>query len=245
MNYKYFFFIFFLLSCDSNIGKQLKKSSYSSTGFAYIYNETDYLEKIINKRFNSNLPEVSHLTLKAGTIVKLTNPINNKSHKYKIKKKSQYPDFYKILITNPVANKLNLSKDLPFVEIVEVKKNKSFIAKKTKIFKEEEKIHTNAPVELVKIDNISKDKKTKNKIINNKYNIIIGEFYSMNSVTTLKKRIINELINFNDKNLYIKVKKTNKITLLSGPYKSINLLKNDYIQLKKFGFEELDININE
>ena len=41
-------------------------------------------------------------------------------------------------------------------------------------------------------------------------------------------------------------KKTSKeFEVLSGPYKSINLLKNDYIVLKNFGFEELDIFINE
>ena len=45
--------------------------------------------------------------------------------------------------------------------------------------------------------------------------------------------------------MIIKIKKSNKITLLSGPYTSINLMKNDYIQLKNFGFEELDITINE
>ena len=41
------------------------------------------------------------------------------------------------------------------------------------------------------------------------------------------------------------MKNKNKIRLLSGPYRSINLMKNDYIQLKNFGFEELDISINE
>ena len=73
----------------------------------------------------------------------------------------------------------------------------------------------------------------------------ISEFYSKNSAFLLKKRITQELINFDSKKLYIKSKKSNKITLLSGPYNSINSMKNDYIQLKKFGFEELDISINE
>ena len=36
-----------------------------------------------------------------------------------------------------------------------------------------------------------------------------------------------------------------EINLLSGPYKSVNSLKNDYIKLINFGFEELDIAINE
>ena len=48
---------------------------------------------------------------------------------------------------------------MPMVEVIEIKKNKSFVAAKTKIFKEEEKIHNNAPVETVKINNISKNSK--------------------------------------------------------------------------------------
>ena len=95
MNFKYFFFILLLLSCDANTSKQLKKSSFTSSGFAYIYNENDYSQKIINKKFDPNLAEVSHLTLKVGTIVKLTNPINNKSRNYKIKKNLDIPNFIK------------------------------------------------------------------------------------------------------------------------------------------------------
>ena len=40
---------------------------------------------------------------------------------------------HKVLITEPVAKKLDLDLDLPLLEIIEIKKNKSFIAKKTKI----------------------------------------------------------------------------------------------------------------
>ena len=38
---------------------------------------------------------------------------------------------------------------------------------------------------------------------------------------------------------------SNKIDLISGPYKTINLMKNDYILIKNFGFEELDIILND
>ena len=178
-------------------------------------------------------------------MIKIINIKTNESIILRNNKKFQYPEFYKILITEPVANELNLSKDVPLVEIIEVKKNKSFIAKKTKIFKEEEKIHSNAPVETVIINNISKHKKNNKKVIKDKFHIVIAEFYSKNSAYLLKKRITQELTNFDSKKLYIKSKKSNKITLLSGPYTSINLMKNDYIQLKNFGFEELDIDINE
>ena len=172
------------------------------------------------------------------------NPKTNESIIIKNSKKIEFPDFYKILITDATAKKINIKKDLPLVEILEIKKNKSFIAKKTKIFIEEKKIHSNAPVELVKIDNISKNK-TKNIAEKDKIFIIIAEFYSNESALLLKKRITNDLTNFNSSKLYIKTKKTNKITLLSGPYSSINLMKNDYIALKEFGFEELNVSINE
>ena len=245
MNYKIFIILFLITSCSQNPNKLKFTKPYSSKGLAYIYNDKDYDDKIIKKKFNNELLQIGHNKLRPGSLIKIINSKTNDFIVIKNSKKVEYPDFYKILITNQVAIKLKLPANLPFVEVVEVKKNKSFIAEKTKIFKEEEKIHNKAPVELVKIDNLSKDKQSKNKVIKDKFYIVIGEFYSINSVNLLKKRIINELTNFSDKNLYTKREKTNKITLLSGPYNSINLLKNDYIQLKKFGFEELDININE
>ena len=62
---------------------------------------------------------------------------------------------------------MNLNKDLPLVEILEIKKNKSFVAKKAKIFNEEKKISSNAPVTSVQISNISKKRKIKKNIKKN------------------------------------------------------------------------------
>ena len=83
------------------------------------------------------------------------------------------------------------------------------------------------------------------KVNTDDFYIIIGEFYSKNSAIILKKRISKELVNFDRNKLLISSNNSKKSTLLSGPYNSINLMKNDYIQLKKFGFEELDVSINE
>ena len=69
-------------------------------------------------------------------------------------------------------------------------------------------------------------------------------FILLNQLIFLKKNS-NEIKNFDSKKLIIKVKKANKISLLSGPYNSINLVKNDYTLLKNYGFEELDISLNE
>ena len=245
MKYKLIILFFFLTSCTQNYSKSELHKPFNSKGFAYIYNEEDFLNQVINKKLDNNLLQIAHNKLRPGSLIKIINTKTNDSIILKNNKRFEYPEFYKIIITKPVAEKINLQLDLPFVEIIEVKKNKSFVAKKTKIFKEEEKIHSNAPIESVTINNISKNIKNKNKTIKDKFYIIIAEFYSKDSAATLKQRISQELLNFDNKKLYIKTKKSNKISLISGPYNSINLMKNDYIQLKKFGFEELDISINE
>ena len=244
MKYKIIILIFFLTSCAQNYSKTNLNQPFISKGFAYIYNDEDFIDKIIKKKLDNNSLQIAHNKLRPGTLIKIINVKTNESIIVKNTKRFQYPDFYKILITKAVADELNLKADLPLVEVIELKKNKSFIAKEAKIFKEEEKIHNNAPVETVKIDNISKNN-NKDKTVKEKFYIIIAEFYSKNSASLLKERINKELTNFDDKKLFINTKKSNKISLLSGPYNSINLMKNDYILLKKFGFEELDISINE
>ncbi len=244
MKYKIIILIFFLTSCAQNYSKTNLNQPFISKGFAYIYNDEDFIDKIIKKKLDNNSLQIAHNKLRPGTLIKIINVKTNESIIVKNTKRFQYPDFYKILITKAVADELNLKADLPLVEVIELKKNKSFIAKEAKIFKEEEKIHNNAPVETVKIDNISKNN-NKDKTVKEKFYIIIAEFYSKNSAALLKERINKELTNFDDKKLFINTKKSNKISLLSGPYNSINLMKNDYILLKKFGFEELDISINE
>ena len=62
------------------------------------------------------------------------------------------------------------------VEILEVKKNKSFVAKKTKIYNEKKKKYINAPVETVKIDNISKNKVSNKKETKEKFILLLQNF---------------------------------------------------------------------
>ena len=245
MKYKIILIFLFITSCTQNYNRLNNNAPFNSKGFAFIYNIQDYNEGIIKTRLNHESLEVVHNRLKPGSLVKIINLKSNNYVVIKTSKRFEYPKFYNILITKPVAEKLKLNKDLPLVEVIEVKRNKSFIAKKTKIFKEEEKIHSNAPVETVTINNISKNNFKTNKKKTNNFDIIIAEFYSKQSAIFLKKRIIKELTNFNHKKLTIKSKKSGKTSLISGPYNSINLMKNDYIQLIDFGFEELDIAINE
>jgi hypothetical protein len=245
MKYKIIILLLFLSSCAQNQNTFNLKPAFTSKGLALIYNEFHFDNKVINRKLDDSSFQIAHNKIKTGSLIKIINPYTNESIILKNSKKVKYPQFYKLLITKPVAEKINLNLELPFIEIIEVKKNKSFIAKKTKIYKEEKKIFSNAPIESVKINNISKISKQAKLIKEKNIYIVIAEFYSKKSALILKKRIINDLSNFNSKKLVIKSKNINKITLLSGPYRSINSMKNDYIHLNNFGFEELDISINE
>ena len=139
MKFKSLIFLL-LISCTTEFNKNYEKTSFSSSGFAYIYSEQDFNNKIIKKKFDNTKFLVAHSKLKTGTLIKLTNPNNNKSVNLKVYRKLDYPELYQVLITEPVANKLNLKKEVPYVEIEEIKKNKSFIADRAKTFNEEKKV---------------------------------------------------------------------------------------------------------
>ena len=221
------------------------RKPYNSTGFALIYNETDYETGIIKNKLDNESLAISQKNLKIGSLIKLINPENKKSLVLKNVKNVEYPDFYKILITKAVANNLDINGELPLIEILEIKKNKSFIAEKAKIYNEEKKIPTKAPVTSVQISNISKKKPVLKKTNVENIYILVASFYTDEAANLLKKRIITEVPNYDIQKLGIKKRSNKEFEVISGPYKSINLLKNDYIVIKNFGFEELDIFVNE
>ena len=245
MKYRIFIFLFFLFSCSQHYTKHDNRKSYNASGLAYIFDENDYVLKKNKKKLNNDYFQIAHKDLKVGTLIKLINPNNKETIVLKNSKKIDYPDFYKILITKPVAFKLKIDKELPLIEVLEIKKNKSFIAKKAQMFEEETKIPSKAPVTSVQISNISKKKNISVKKNTQNIYILIASFYTSEAANLLKKRIIKEVPNYDIKKLRIKKSSNKEFEVISGPYKSINLLKNDYIDIKNFGFEELDIFVNE
>jgi len=246
MKYKIFLLLIFLFSCSSE-PIQNKKSNfvpYSSKGFALIFNEYDYKNKVISHKLNADKYEIGHSKIRKNSTVIITNPENKKSVTLKVSKKVKYPDFFKVVITEKISQKLGLSPDLPFVDIQERVKNKSFVAERAVTFSEEKNVLTKIPVTKVKIDNISKkNTANKNQKKTKKYSIIIGDFYSKDWANNL----IDLLVNENIKRDVFKVKKLkkNKYQLTAGPYTTINTLKNDYFKLNKYGFENLDIKQND
>ena len=243
MKFKIFILFFLLSSCVSN-GVSNKKSNfipYSSKGFALIYNEEDYNQKIVSSRLNSDKLEVGHNKLNRNSIIVITNPENKKSITMLVSKKVKYPNFYKVLITEGIAKKLELNNELPFIDIQQKIKNKSFVAKKAVTHSEEKIASDKAPVTDIKITNISTVKNSKK--LKKKYLIIIGNFYSKSSADALIGLLINEDVS--EEVFKVKKLSKNKYRLTAGPYGSINTLKNDYFKLNKYGFDDLDIKLYE
>ena len=245
MKFSSVFILLFIYSCSANYTKYENRTPYNSKGFAFIYKDNDFQNKIIKIKMNNKIAEAAHHTLKPGVTLKIINPKNNKSVVLKNSSKTNFSDFYKILITKSLADEIGLSYDFPLVEVLEIKKNKSFVAKKAKIFNEEKKIPSKAPVASVKISNISKNKSKITSSVPDKIFIHVASFYSTETAKFLRQRIIKELPELSSKKVKLKKISSKETQVISGPYTSVNLLKNDYIKLKNYGFEELDILINE
>ena len=242
MKFSLIILLFFIVSCKQTTSTKYEKKTYFSKGFAYIYNEKDYENKIINKKIKTNETIISTNNIRRGALLKISNPRNGKNIIAKNSKKINYPDFYKILIMENIAQQLNLDKDFPYIEIEEIKKNKSFIAKKAEMHAEEKQVPNKAPVEKVKISTLGK--KSINKLEKKpKFVIILGNFYSLNSAKNLKKRIYSDSQLLKDKKISIKKINDNNYEVFLGPYYTINIIKNDYIALKQINFEEIDVKI--
>ena len=219
-------FLFFAVSSCVNYSQSYDKNiqSYYSTGFAFIKENKESSTR-------ADMYEASHNQLNKGTKIRIIET----------NKKETFNSFYKVEVNQNLAKKLRLNISFPYVEVSEIKKNKSFIAKKAITENDEKKIANNAPVDKINISNITKNKKKKVKIKSNKYSILIASFSEKESAVLLKDRLSNSL-NKNSSNLiYISKKNKKNYDLLIGPYNTINKLKNDYIVLMEHRFEDLDI----
>tara|TARA_Y100000590_G_scaffold274281_1_gene307970 strand:+ start:13343 stop:14107 length:765 start_codon:yes stop_codon:yes gene_type:complete len=219
------------------------KKYFASAGFALIYDDSLYINKTINKKINNEDLVAVHSFLKRNTLVKIINPENEKEVTVKISKNAEYPKIFNIVITNRIAKEIELNIDDPLIEILEVKKNKTFIAKESNIFDEEKEVAQKAPVDSIQMNDLSINKtteKNKNKKIkdNKNFYLIISDFYYFETAEELK----NDLITKTKVNkFYVKKIKDNKFRLSVGPFKNFNALKSTYISLNNLGFDELNV----
>ena len=194
MNYKIFFLLIFinLSSCIENPTKPVKTNDFTkkyfvNKGFALIYSPTLTLDKLVNKKINDRELLIFQKNLKKNTTVKIINLLNNRSILARVGANVDYPDFYNSVISKRIADELNLSNSESYIEIVEVIKNSHFIAKQAKTFDEEKNVATKAPVDEIKISNLSTNKKIKKKKIKRKFNYLIqiADLYFKDSAYSL------------------------------------------------------------
>ena len=238
-----FIFPFFLSSCAEykfpDQAKKKEKKFYSSIGFALVYDVSYYEQKIINKKINNDKNDVMHNNLKTNTKVRITNPENSKFIETRIVKNGTYPKIFTSVISQKISTTLSLDQENPYIEITEIKKNKTFIAQKANTFDEEKNVVNKAPVEEIEIANLS-DPVEKKLTIGKKNNfaLLINEFYYEKSAIRLKNELTKKT---NVNKFYIKKINNNKYRLLVGPFKNFKALKATYISLNNLGFEDLNI----
>ena len=234
----------FIASCAEykiqSKSKKKEKLYFSSSGFALIYADKYFLDNIVSKKLDNNDFRLMHSFLKVNTPIKIINPINSKFIETKVFKKGNYPSIFNSVINKKIAIFLDLNPDSPFVEIIELKKNIRYVAKEGNTFDEEKNVAEKVPVVQIEMDNLTDDQNTTQlkKIKEQRFFLIISDFYYLKSANILKNKLSQEL---SIKNMSIKKLNNNTFRLLVGPFKNFNALKTTYISLNNFGFETLNV----
>ncbi len=238
--------ILFLTACQQyddnkkvvNYSNYLK---YSNTGFTLIYDEQLKKDNKISKKIDNRSLVIFHKKIKKNSFVKITNPVNDKSIIAKvISNNVQFSDFYNSVITKRIANELSIDFSEPYIDLVLISENSTFIAKKAKTFDEEKNVAEKAPVDGITIDNLGADLNKKNQIKKHKflYSIKIADFYYKDSADNMILRIKKET---KLKNPFIKKLSQTKYRVLLGPFNDIKKLEKSFDEIKLLEFENLEI----
>ena len=249
MSYSFFLYILFILflsSCTeiNNINfstKPIITEKFSNKGFALIYEDDLLKKKIVNKKISDRDLIIFQKNLKKGTPVKIFNPTNKKSLIAKVGKNSTYPSFNNSVISKRIFTELDLDLNDPYIHIVQIIEQDTFIAKKTKTFDVEKKVANKAPVESISINNLNDSenltpkKKDKKRF---KYAIKIADFYFEKTAISMVNRVKTETSLIN-----VKIRKMakNKFRVYLGPYSELKTLQKVYNSVEKLKFENIEI----
>ena len=249
MHYKSLIIIFFifLLGCEqNNLNKNVLNqeivSKYKNSGFALVYDPSLKKEKKISKKIDNRSLLIFHKSLKKNSFVKITNPVNQKTVIAEvISNKVKFSDFYNSVITSRIAEELSLSLNEPYINLVLISQNSTFVAKKAKTFKEEKKVAEKAPVDGIQIDNLGEINQQKKEALKEdffSYSIKIADFYYKDSAENMSNRIVNET---NIKNPLIQTISNTKYRVLLGPFNDIKKLEDSFNEIKSLDFENIEI----
>ena len=237
------FFLIFLFGCEQlNSNKTSKinfkpEKKFKNIGFSLIYNKDLGIKNIDQRSL-----QIYHKKLKAKSLVKITNPLNNKSLIAEIKSnRVKFSNFYNSVITNRIAETLEISPAEPYIEIILISRDTTFVASKTKTFEEEREVAQKAPIDGIQISDLNgKSNQKIKKNVNKKfsYSIKVADFYYKKTAKLMIDRIKTET-SINQVKL-IKLSKTNYRVLL-GPFNDINSLRDSFEKMNSLNFENLEI----
>ena len=245
MNYKIFLFFLstlFLFSCENSNNnfnnKEFKiNKRYKNIGFTLISN--DKLDNV--KSLDQRSLDIYHKSLKKKSTVKITNPKNGKYLIARVKSnRVKFSDFYNSVVSNRIAEALELNLEEPYIEILLIPKNSTFVAKKAKTFDEEKEVADKAPIDGIVINDLNKKKNMKKNIKSESfsYSIKLADFYYKNTALMMIDRIKQETLLENYK--IIELSKT-KYRVLIGPFNDIKSIQESFDKIKSLNFENIEI----
>ena len=144
------------------------------------------------------------------------------------------------MISDRISKEIDLDLDEPYVEIIEILNDSTFIAKKAKIFDEEKQVANKAPIDEINVNNLNdNNKKTKkNKKDQFNYLIKIADFYFKDSAFAMVDRIEKETpIN----NAVVKNLSKTQYRVIIGPFDNINSLQKVFNDINILEFENIEI----
>ena len=247
MPYRILTFLLFIIlnSCvtgplekkDSSI---ISKSYFLNKGFALVYNEELYKEKLVKGKIEDRSLTIFQKNLKKNTKVKITNLINSKYIIANVGKKVEYPYFYNSVISRRISKELELDILEPYIEIKEIIQGSSFIAKKAKTYDEEKNVAEKAPVEQIQIKELSDTSKKEIEINKKKFSYVIkiADFYFEKSADQMKSRISNET---SIKDVSINKLSPTKFRVFLGPFEDLNSLKKSFNAINILEFDSIEI----
>ena len=80
-----------------------------------------------------------------------------------------YPKIFNVVLSKKISSLLELDPENPYVEIMEVKRNKTFIAKKTNTFEEERNVADTVSIGEIEMDDLTKSESISKKKSNKKH----------------------------------------------------------------------------
>ena len=98
------------------------------------------------------------------------------------------------MISKRISEDLEIDVNDPYIELILIVDNSSFVAKKTKTFEEEKSVAEKAPIDGITINDLNKKNNKKKESKNEKftYFIKVADFYYISSAKNMLKKIKKE-----------------------------------------------------